>query len=374
MAILRIEEIKFKENGYEIHWSLGDPVSYIEEKPAYINYNFEPPKNFFYPLNSLFSLLIPLLLVEVDKLEIELPFQIDTGLQSYWRKYLVNIFEGEDRVLEFKSIGKNPPKISFLEVKSPTSKNGIGILFGGGVESMFCLSKLYHKSPVLISVIGERWMNNDINTAGIKFQLEEELIEKFSLNMQRIKTNLRDLIHKKDSFINRYSTGALFYFLSLPITYKFHLGYIYQVYEFEYAMNLTSYDLSISPRFVIDISIQKQNFPLYTPAFTGYSKLHMFKELAKTEFLEYIYSCFKNTEKRWCGKCGKCFRISEYCYYTGVDKNRIGMQEGIIGKRSASNWDFWMVLDKMYKKDHLHEWNLKWKYFLKKLHIGNYHK
>jgi hypothetical protein len=52
--------------------------------------------------------------------------------------------------------------------------------------------------------------------------------------------------------------------------------------------------------------------------------LHMLYT-SNPEFCSYLYSCFKNSEKRWCGECGKCKRIWAFWEAIGIPRNHIGM-------------------------------------------------
>ena len=179
--------------------------------------------------------------------------------------------------------------------------------------------------------------NNDLNKYSIKQKLENKLIDAYDLNIQRIITNIRTTINQNDPFMNKWSSGFIFYFLTLPVAKKFNIDIMFKSSEMEAAINFTDYDLSLNPRLTPQISFPLEKYPLILPIFNGHSKIQMFEELSKTKFFKYIYSCFKNTEKRWCGKCPKCFRISKYCEILNIDKSKIGMQEGINGKIEYSS-------------------------------------
>jgi 7-cyano-7-deazaguanine synthase in queuosine biosynthesis len=152
--------------------------------------------------------------------------------------------------------------------------------------------------------------------------------------------------------MNKWSTGFLFYFLALPIAGHFGLEVLMKSSELEEALNFSDYDMSLNPRTVPAISFPAKNMPIILPAYNGHSKIQMFEELTSGNFIDYLYSCLKNTDKRWCGKCGKCVRISKYCEILGFDKSLIGMQEGIKGKREKSpiSRNYWMIMDNLYSK------------------------
>jgi len=225
---------------------------------------------------------------------------------------------------------------------------------------------MYHYKPILISVIGESYMNNDKEKGDIKFKLEEELCKKYGLDIQRVEINLRPIWRFGDEYMNQYITGGLFYFLTLPIVEHFRISTLYHSMEYEYAMTFSDWDLSLNPRFSKNLYIKDDRFPILFSVYNAFPKVMMFHELAKTDFVKYIYSCFKNTSKRWCGKCSKCFRISEYCERIGLNRKTIGMQEGIVGFREKSSLskNYWRMMDMLYKRRYLRELKLMLKYYL----------
>lgn len=98
-----------------------------------------------------------------------------------------------------------------------------------------------------------------------------------------------------------------------------------KVSEYEEAANFTDFDLSLNPRFINYIT----DGPVFAPFMNAYSKIQMFEELSKTPYFDYIYSCLRNTDKRWCGECGKCRRIAEYGRRLGIDTSRIDLDPTI---------------------------------------------
>lgn len=220
---------------------------------------------------------------------------------------------------------------------------------------MFALSVLHHENPVLISVVGDEWMNNDPRKYQIKKELEDELVRKFALEFQRVTSNAFALIRRGDAYKNYYVTGLLFYWHCLPICRAFSLGTIYKSSEMEEALNFDYQDLSLHPTFLRHIFLDGE--PLLLPLFNCHPKIQMMAELATTPFLPYIYSCFRNTDRRWCGVCTKCYRISEFCDRLGIDRRVIGMQEGIVGIREtgAISRHYWEIADKLYGRKRVRE-------------------
>lgn len=340
-----IKEILLSENGYKIRWDLGRYPDYIRNHDIEVSYDFQVSDDLYYPVNIAFALLLPALAIDSDEISIETPFPLPDYVVDYWRYELKELHRREIKLIA-ESTNTSEQRVVGMGER-PDKASRIGLFFGGGVESMYALSRFYLHRPVLLSIVGENWMNNKEGEYSIKQQLEDQLIADYQLDIQRIRTNLRLIYDTRDSFVNKWSTGFLFYFLSLPVASEFNINMFFKSHELEAALNFTDYDLSMHPRFKPRIQVPHKNYPLMTPVFTGHAKVHMFDELTKTDFIKYIYSCLNNTDKRWCGACGKCYRISEYSETIGFDKSIIGMQEGIKGKRERSPIarNHWLLLD-----------------------------
>lgn len=352
MIELQIKDICIRENEYCIKWDVSSEVVLFYRKEIYVQYDFELKKNYFFPINIALSIFLPVLVKEYRDVRITAPYKFCAITINYWNNYLKKNLHSSDFTVSFETTG-NPLPEREGEIFSEKLDN-IGLLFGGGVETLFALSTMYQKKPVLISIIGEYWMNNDTENAAIKFALERDLCDKYALTMQRIEMNARSIMCFGDEYMNRHITGGLFYFLSLPVADRLNIGVICQSTESEALADMW---LSISPRFSKELFIKEAGFPLYFNIYNGYSKAEMFEELAKTDFIKYIYSCFFNSGKRWCGECSKCYRISEYCERIGLDRALIGMQEGIRGKRERSplSMDYWVAMDRLYGRRYKRE-------------------
>ena len=208
-------------------------------------------------------------------------------------------------------------------------------------------------------------MNNDIRRYSIKRQLEDDLISEFDVEFQRVTSNAFSLINKPDIYKNYYVSGLLFYWHSLPVCKEFGVHTIYKSSEMEEALNFEGQDLSLHPTFLKNIIFK--NEPLFLPLFNCYPKIQMLDELEKTPFIRHIYSCYHNTDKRWCGECSKCYRISEFCERLGIEKGIIGMQEGIVGIRETGSIsrNYWQIADQLYGKRRAKEFFKAIKYYWK---------
>lgn len=345
-----IKDIEVVENKYIISWDLKNKLPYLEYKDIDVTYSFNLSNNFFYPINILLSVLLPLVTIDSDKVNIRSSFPISESTLDYWTNLLRKLHKNQNILITCKNVAIATEEKENSVSKTNGNKEQIGLFFGGGVESMFALAKTIHKNPILLSIVGDQWMNNELDNYSIKLKLENELVDKYNLNIQKITTNIRTIVNDKDSFINKYSTGFMFYFLALPVTKEFNIQFLLETVELELALNFTDYDLSFNPRTIASTSFPEESYPIIFSAFTGHSKVQLFEELAQTDFINYLYSCYNNTDKRWCGTCGKCRRISKYCEVLGVDKKTIGMQEGIKAKREKSPLTkiHWLMMDNIY--------------------------
>lgn len=355
-----IKNIEVIENKYIISWDLKNKLPYLEYNDIEVTYGFNLSNNFLYPINILLSLLLPLVTIDSDKVNIKSSFPVSESTLEYWTNLLRKIHKNKNILVSSENVAITSVETENGVNNTNDKKEKIGLFFGGGVESMFALSKTIHKNPILLSIVGDQWMNNETDNYSIKLNLENELVEKYKLNIQKITTNIRTIVNDKDSFINKYSTGFMFYFLVLPVSKEYNIQFLLETVELELALNFTDYDLSFNPRTIGYTSFPEKNYPLIFSAYTGHSKIQLFEELAETDFINYFYSCYNNTDKRWCGKCGKCRRISKYCEVLGIDKKTIGMQEGIKAKREKSPLTkiHWLLMDNLYSNK---------KNFLKKL-------
>jgi len=367
---LELKDFIFDKNKYLVRWEIkNDFKKLFTPEIIEIEYSFEVKPNIFFPLNMALSVFLVILAKEYNNVDVILPYKIPKWLEDYWKYYVKEISNGTDKFrFNINFISSNTEEeISTENIFNENSICNIGLFFGGGVESSFSLSNIYHKNPILISIVGKNWMNNDIDEAEIKFQLEESLIRDYNLNMQRIKTNARSIIKRNDEYVNKYVSGSLFYFLALPVADKYGILILFQTHELEYALNFSSYDYSMCPRMMQKIQLREM-YPLFLPLYTSHSKIQMFEELSKTPFIKYLYSCFRNTDKRWCGECSKCFRISEYCERIGLDRKAIGMQEDIVGVRETSHLakNYWIMMDKLYGRRYVREFKLALLFYLKR--------
>jgi len=365
MIDLKIEKVQFLKRGYRVHWSVEDHKRLFNISPLEIFFEFTTRQDLFYVINNFLSFTLPIMAKEYREVRVVSYFEFEPRIKDYWNNLLRRLLSN-NFALNWLTKGSGRIIRSSL-LKQDVSKGRIGLLFGGGVESNFALSILYKYKPLLISIVGEKWMNNDLRLYGIKKKLEDDLIKEFNLDFQRVYSNAFKLVNKPDSYKNFYITGLLFYWHSLQVCHQFGISTLYKSSEMEEALNFDYYDLSLHPIFLKNIIFEGE--PLYLPLFNCYPKIQMLKELSHTPFIKYVYSCYKNTNRRWCGNCSKCYRISEFCERIGIDRNMIGMQEGIVGRREKGSISkhYWALADKLYGKRKFHDFHQLLKYYYKRM-------
>ena len=223
----------------------------------------------------------------------------------------------------------------------------LGLLFGGGVESLTALSLTLHLKPVLLSLHGPMWMNNDYSVYPLKRKLEDQLAQSYNLQIVRVWHDLRPLVDESDQYVNRWITGAFMYYCFVPQMRELNIHLVLQAMELEYSLVSDQYDRSIHPRFIVNVA--RTPLPPVLSVLNAVPKVELLDMLysSNTKLCSYIYSCFRNSERRWCGECGKCRRISAFCNAVGVPPSRIGMREGIphIPETGELTSLYWRSLD-----------------------------
>ncbi len=378
MIELTVGTISFKETEVHVAYHIAGQLKEIESgTPIKATYSFPLKQDYTWASMVALGAFLPYLVSRDSQVRVTLPIEPTPWLQEYWQNYLTAMFAQKSFSVEWNFTAQYHTAETEV-LFAAGSANRIGLFYGGGVESTFALSTFYHKNPLLISVNGKDWMNADKEKSPIKYNLISELMQKYQLSMQEVSMNVRSLLKDTNAVFNRFVTGNLFYFLSAPIADKFGIGTLYLSTELEYALSEEEHDQSIHPQFVNNIFVKNPSWPLFMSIYMGFPKVSMFAKLAQTDFIKYIYSCFNNSSKRWCGACSKCFRISEFCDRIHLDRSVIGMQEGITGRRenTPSTRYSWKYMDKIYGRKYVREWVLLGKHAIKKfkqkiLHLEN---
>lgn len=342
-----INDISIYDNKYSVDFSIDPEERLLKSGLLTASYPQKTPQDVFFPFMLVLSLTLPILAIDNDTIIIESDFSPDKAIYQYWSKVFKRLQVKEARLI-FEN--KRHDKAITVPASNNYRHTKMGLLFGGGVESVFALSMLKDFDIDLISIIGKGWMNNDAESDGyaIKKNVEAALVQEQKVRLSRIETNARSLLNADDLCFNRYISGLLFYFLSLPFCLQNAINILYKSSEQEEAMNFTDHDLSLRAPIIPYLSFPSHT--LFLPIFNSFPKILMLNELRYTPFLKYVYSCFHNKKQRWCGECSKCGRISAFFERLGIDKKIVGMQDGIISIREDGPITkyYWEFMDKLF--------------------------
>lgn len=134
--------------------------------------------------------------------------------EDYWKKYISRFQSLNQSVTYYQSGAYSAPAKPPRPVQR---QSNIGMLFGGGVESLFGLSVLASLKPRLFSLVGPRFMNNDHEKSSIKNAIEDRLERERDTKIYRIHTSARSLCPTDDdSILNKFCTGRMVLFFHPP--------------------------------------------------------------------------------------------------------------------------------------------------------------
>ncbi len=337
-----------------VHWTLTGSSRFLNNLPFEVRYldrtlsplDMGPAPSLLRPaLFAFLSVTVPLLCLEHQTVVIDLPHSL-TGYDSTYFEQLLQRLGLKSKVI-WQLGNQVLPAMQYANTES----GRVGLLYGGGVESNSALSRLIDRNPMLLSVIGERWMNNPIAGRTVKYQLEQDLCDDFGLDIGYVAQNGREIMKTSDVLMNHFCTGAFFYWLIAPHALRASLRTCFISQELEYTLIRKSMDYSLTPMFLFEVAHQEG--PMLIPIMGWYSSVELLDQLRGSPFIRYLYSCFKNTDRRWCGECTKCYRVSEFCKRLGIPLELIGMPEGIpSGSREGTRLYelHWRTADLLYPR------------------------
>ena len=101
------------------------------------------------------------------------------------------IFENYNTKINLKNIHK------YFENKFEKKPS---LFFGVESKSMSALSIMRKDFPNLISISGDKWMNNNssVKTFNIKKGIENDFVREYNLSLFDVYNNIRDLFHEKN--------------------------------------------------------------------------------------------------------------------------------------------------------------------------------
>jgi len=295
------------------------------------------------------SIVLPHAAVKLGRVQINAP--CSETQQSFWPWYIQSLLQYQKNRPVVRLNKTATRESSDVDGSAEASKDSTcGLLFGGGVESLAALSFLLDQKPVLLSLTGPRWMNNDYALSPLKRRLEDQLLSEFELTIARVWHNTKQIVSEGDEYINMYITGSLMYYSTAPVLRQMKIRAVFHAMELEYTQVGKCYDRSINPAF--SYVIPRKNLPPLVPILSSIAKVEILEMLyhRNPRLCSYLYSCLNNSDRRWCGKCGKCARISAFCEAIGIPKAHIGMQEAIphVPEKGEITRLFWKNL-KLYR-------------------------
>lgn len=329
-VVLSVSNASVESSTVIVLWTVTGRSSFLNNLPFEVRYldrtlsplDMGPPPNLLRPaLFAFLSVTLPLLCLEHQTVIVEVPYALTDYDSTYFEQLLQRL--GLKSKVLWQLGNQALPAIQYANPES----GRVGLLYGGGVESNSALFRLIDRRPMLLSVIGERWMNNPITGRTVKYQLEQNLCDDFGLDIVYVAQNGREIMRTSDVLMNHFCTGPFFYWLITPHATRASLRTCFISQELEYTLIRKSMDYSLTPMFLFEVA--HRDGPMLIPIMGWYSSVELLDQLRGTPFIRYIYSCFRNTDRRWCGDCTKCYRVSEFCKRLGIPLELIGMQEGI---------------------------------------------
>jgi hypothetical protein len=361
---LSIDEVQVTAEAVRIHWEL-DPGVPVRLRTVPFEFRLHdgrehPVQDFvprFIPAKrdtsfakcaafALLSVALPLLLLDGISVVVQAPWKWTDDDLAYWDATLRRL--GFDPTMcRFAGDGA---EVHFTYARPPRAPLSMGLFYGAGIESNAALSALLPYRPTLFIVDGANWMNS--NTKGnvsIKRQLEFGVAKQHRLDLVYARTNIRELTPEVwDAMLNHYCTGGMFYWCAAAAGLSRGISLFLISQELEYSLIRDRFDQSLTPHQLF--WNHHPEAPLLIPVNGWASSLELFDLLRDSPLVESLYSCFHNTGKRWCGKCGKCYRIWEYARRTGVDPARFGMLEPPVAITEGSQLYrlHWQAVDELF--------------------------
>ncbi len=272
---------------------------------------------------ALLSVVLPLLLLDDASVSVEAPWKWTEADNAYWKGVLGRLGFDPGRC-EFHGTG---PEVHLQYAQPCRAPLSMALFYGGGIESNAALSALLPYKPALFIVDGPAWMNN--NTSGdvsLKRKLEFDVAAKNGLELIYARVNIRKITSRVwDATLNHFCTGGMFYWCAAAAGLARGISLFIVSQELEYTLIRDRFDKSLTPDHLF--RTHHAEAPLLIPVMGWASSFELFGSLRESPLMDSLYSCFHNSETRWCGKCGKCYRVYEWARRNAVDPARFGMLE-----------------------------------------------
>ena len=270
---------------------------------------------------ALLSVVLPLLLLDDASVTIEAQWLWTEADLAYWKGVLRRLGFDPGRC-EFRGAG---PEVHLRYAQPCRAPLSIALFYGGGIESNAALSALLPYKPALFIVDGPAWMNNNTNgDVSLKRKLEFDVAAKNGLELIYARVNIREITSRVwDSTLHQFCTGGMFYWCAAAAGLARGISLFVISQELEYTLIRDRFDKSLTPDHLF--RTHHAEAPLVIPVMGWASSFELFGSLRDSPLIDSLYSCFHNTEKRWCGTCGKCYRVFEWARRNDIDPARFGM-------------------------------------------------
>lgn len=223
-----------------------------------------------------------------------------------------------------------------------STKNKVGLFYGGGAESLLALSLLLKKhkknSIILQSCVGHGWIGSDPKTNKFKEILDKKITSELGLQISNVETNLwKEIGDSQKIFQNHLKKGIfvanaglfnlILYTACAPALAKHGVTTVYHGLESE--NNVDDKLFCMSKKATKELENASLANVKYKTMLTNKTKLQIYLELAKSykNMLKYQYSCFSNLNQRWCERCEKCYRYLLLCYLCNVSPKEVGLNQ-----------------------------------------------
>jgi hypothetical protein len=356
-ASLTVTQVTAEGNAAKVEWDLTEGEGrYLARIPfeASFHWRDETPLDFGDDGSDVLrrtmtfaflAIAIPTLCYENDEVLVTLPFRVTAADRCHWQATLRFLNLNRSKL----AIEGDGPVLQLKYLRPPANPNRPGLFYGGGLESNAALASLLDRLPLLFVTDGPGWMNNQTDAnIGVKYQLENHLCDRFGLELLRARSNARQVSYLPEPTLHYYCSGGIFHWMAAAAGLRLGMVQFFISQELEGTLIREHGDLSLKPDSVFGSG--HPECPMVVPIFGWAAKAELFDRLKDTDLFEYVYSCSHNGERRWCGKCGKCWRMAEYCDMFGIPIERLGMDErprGSLG-RSRRHRVWQLMADHLY--------------------------
>ncbi|WP_144550542.1 hypothetical protein [Bacillus sp. X1(2014)] len=326
MTVLYVYEPKLKNDTITYSWNFSEDPGIFKKNEFYIKYQeIDISKlDIKICLEIFVSLMIPILRTYNKEVTVILPHEIPEDTVNYWLSY-----NEASNIKVFPTV-KSYVSSNFIK---PLENKKIGILFGGGKDSLYAYKvnkELFGvENLLIISYVFP------INYADIK-RLDDRR-DNFALNrlkedganIQKVYTNLRS-IFAEYSYFNTIHT-QLYFSMSYPLYIEHGLSYLTYSYEFTHYWNLDEDNKEMfyfkKSRAEFDSFLSEYLSKRLGSSFQIFNSNYYLSENLAFKILNDRYNALEelmmceavaDPSIKWCMKCNKC---GEFVLYSLANKH-----------------------------------------------------